>query len=221
MSQDSRNVVNVDGRDRRPWALISKTKLLDAAVAEIAERGYDRARLVDIAARADLTVGAIYNWYANKTELFNAALEHSINKQHEANSVFLSTEGALKKTGYASSHWLLLIAALAPGPNDLKGPTDAQKMLLEALKAAWRDEDSQDAIQSQLASLLIQYEIIIARAIADGMIDESLDAKLLARLFMAFPVGLSLLTLAGFPDVENAKFIPFFQRFDAAIKPRP
>ena len=59
MSQDSRNVVNVDGRDRRPWALISKTKLLDAAVAEIAERGYDRARLVDIAARADLTVGAI------------------------------------------------------------------------------------------------------------------------------------------------------------------
>ena len=220
MTDVSRNVVNVGGKDRRPWALISKTKLLNAAVAEIAERGYDRARLVDIAARADLTVGAIYNWYANKAELFTAALKHSITKQQEANSVLLSTDNTLTKTGYAASHWLLLIAALAHGSNEFKGPTDAQKMLLEALKAAWRDEDSQVAIQSQLALLFNQYELIISRAIADGLIDESLDAKLLARLFMAFPVGLSLLTLAGFPDVENTKFVPFFQRFDAAIKPR-
>lgn len=220
MAEESANVVNVDGRDRRPWALISQEKLLQAAVAEIADRGYERARLVDIAARADLTVGAIYNWYKNKTELFNAALEFSIAKQHEANSVYLSTESASTKTGYANSHWVFLIAALAPGRAEHKGPTDAQKMLLEALNAAWRDEESRVAIQSQLAALLDQYESIIARAIAEGAIDDSLDAKLLARLFMAFPIGLSLLTLAGFPELENAKFIPFFQRFDAAIKPR-
>ena len=90
MSHDSGNVINVDGRDRRPWALISRTKLLDAAIAEIAERGYDRARLVDIAARADLTVGAIYNWYKNKSELFNAALEHAITEQQESNLNFLN-----------------------------------------------------------------------------------------------------------------------------------
>lgn len=82
-----------------------------------------------------------------------------------------------------------------------------------------RDEESQEAMKPQLVALLDQYETIIARAIAQGAIDESLDAKLLARLFMAFPVGLSLLALAGFPDLDNAKFIPFFQRFDAAIKP--
>ena len=92
MTDASGNVINVDGRDRRPWALISRTKLLDAAVAEIAERGYDRARLVDIAARADLTVGALYNWYENKADLFNAALEHAISLQQQANLKFIVTE---------------------------------------------------------------------------------------------------------------------------------
>ena len=67
MTEVSGNVVNVDGRDRRPWALISKENLLRAAISEIAESGYERARLVDIAEKADLTVGAIYNWYGNKT----------------------------------------------------------------------------------------------------------------------------------------------------------
>ncbi|NBR92516.1 MAG: TetR family transcriptional regulator [Actinobacteria bacterium] len=52
------NIVNIDGRDRRPWAVVSREKLLRAAIAEIADRGYEHARLVDIAARADMTVGA-------------------------------------------------------------------------------------------------------------------------------------------------------------------
>ena len=47
----SNNIVNIDGRDRRPWALVSREKLLRAAIAEIADRGYEKARLVDIAKR--------------------------------------------------------------------------------------------------------------------------------------------------------------------------
>ena len=57
---ESNNVINIDGKDRRPWAIASRELLLRAAIAEIAERGYEHARLVDIAARADMTVGAIY-----------------------------------------------------------------------------------------------------------------------------------------------------------------
>jgi len=215
----SGNVIHIDGRDRRPWALISKTKLLDAAVAEIAERGYDRARLVDIAARADLTVGAIYNWYKNKSELFTAALEHAMTEQQESNLNFLNSEFSKSLNGVFGSHWMLLVAALGPRQGQNTGATDAQKMLLEALKASWRDEESAQSIEPHLSALLGQYEDIVQTAMNEGAIDSTLDAKLLARMFFAFPIGLSLLTLAGLPEIKPANFIPIVQRLDEVLKP--
>ena len=219
MTDASGNVINVDGRDRRPWALVSKTKLLDAAVAEIAERGYDRARLVDIAARADLTVGAIYNWYKNKSELFNAALEHAIIEQQESNLNFLNSELNKSLNGVFSSHWMLLVAALAPRQGQDTGPTDTQKMLLEALTASWREEESQHSIEPHLSALLSQYENVVQGAMDEGAIDSTLDAKLLARMLFAFPIGLSLLTLAGLPEINSANFIPIIQLLDKTLRP--
>ena len=219
MSHDSGNVINVDGRDRRPWALISRTKLLDAAVAEIAERGYDRARLVDIAARADLTVGAIYNWYKNKSELFNAALEHAITEQQESNLNFLNSELSKSLNGVFSSHWMLLVAALAPKQGRDTGPTDTQKMLLEALTASWREEESQHSVEPHLSALLSQYENVVQTAMNEGAIDSTLDTKLLARMLFAFPIGLSLLTLAGLPEINSANFIPIIQLLDKTLRP--
>ena len=220
MSHDSGNVINVDGRDRRPWALISKTKLLDAAVAEIAERGYDRARLVDIAARADLTVGAIYNWYKNKSDLFIAALEHSITEQQESNLNFLNSEFSKSLEGVFKSHWMLLVAALAPRQGQDPGPTDAQKMLLEALTTSWRHEESHQSIEPHLSALVGQYEAVLQTAAKDGFIDSTLDIKLLARLFIAFPIGLSLLTLAGLKDINPVGLIPIIQRLDETLRPQ-
>ena len=219
MTDASGNVIHVDGRDRRPWALVSKTKLLDAAVAEIAERGYDRARLVDIAARADLTVGAIYNWYKNKSELFNAALEHAITEQQESNLNFLNSELSKSLNGVFSSHWMLLVAALAPRQGQDSGPTDTQKMLLEALTASWREEESQHSIEPHLSALLSQYENVVQGAMDEGAIDSTLDAKLLARMLFAFPIGLSLLTLAGLPEINSANFIPIIQLLDKTLRP--
>jgi len=217
MTQINGKIIQIDGRDRRPWAVISREKLLEAAVAEIADRGYENARLVDIAARADLTVGSVYTWFKNKSDLFNAALEYAITTQQERNQVQLESEETLK----GQAHWILMIGSLAPrhGATD-SGPTPAQKLLIEALKAAWRDEDSRDVIMPQIAGLLTQYENTVRQGIAEGSIASDLDAQLLARLFMAFPIGLSMLTLAGLPDPNPASFIPFFQRFGETLKPR-
>lgn len=215
-----KNIVQIGGRDHRPWAVVSKEKLVKAAVAEIAERGFEHARLVDIAARADLTVGAIYNWFKNRAELFTAAVEYAITQQHESNSAYLSTASAERHTGYEQHHWILRIAALSPRQAKDVGPTDAQRLLLEALRVAWRDEESQVAIAPQVSALLAQYETIVHDAMRDGAIDSSLDPKVVARVFMALPVGLSMLTLSGLPDVDPFKYIEIFQRLDVALKPR-
>jgi AcrR family transcriptional regulator len=221
MSDNQGNIVSIDGRDHRPWALISREKLLQAAVSEIAERGYEKARLVDIAAKANLTVGSVYTWYKNKTDLFNAAIEYALAQQQEANLKYLTTSNDDRITMNADAHWTLLIAALAPRNSALdREATDSQKMLLEALMASWRNEEAQSQIEPQIAALLAQYVEVLGAAAKDGNLDGALDLEILARLFLAFPIGLSLLTLSGLPDPNMQNMLVFFERFAEVLKPR-
>jgi AcrR family transcriptional regulator len=214
-------VVRIDGRDRRPWALQSKEKLLRAAIAEIADRGYEKARLVDIAKRADLTVGSIYTWFENKTELFNAALEFAIAETQALNETLVATDEFKNLPTAQQSHWLITIASLLPRRlDDASGPSEAQRMLLEALKASWRDEEAHDAILPQIAAFLGQYEKVVDAAVASGQVSDDVDPKLLARVMLALPIGLTLLTLAGLPETEQIKFLPLFQKFGEALGPQ-
>jgi len=48
--------------------------LIEAATAVIGERGFDRASLEEIAARAGMTRGAVYGNFKNKEELFLAVI---------------------------------------------------------------------------------------------------------------------------------------------------
>ena len=220
MSNEPTNIVRIDGKDRRPWSLASRETILQAAIAEIAERGYEHARLVDIAARADMTVGAIYNWFDNRSVLFKAALQFALDLQHQKNADYLATDKVRAATGFQASHWLIMIAALSPRQGHDAEPTEAQLILLEALRSAWRDDDSKVQLQSQVTSLLQQYEAIVEQAMNDGLIDENLNAQLIARLFMAFPIGLTTLTMAGAPDIEPKAFIDVFLRFNEALQPK-
>ena len=220
MTDESSNIVKIDGKDRRPWSVASRETLLRAAIAEIAERGYDHARLVDIAARADMTVGAIYNWFDNKSMLFKAALEFALENQHNQNRQYLSTDKVQSATGFQSNHWLILISALVPRQGNTDGPTEAQLILLESLRSAWRDEDSKKDLQAQVVSLLAQYETIIMRAMNDGLIDKGLNPALIARVFMAFPIGMSSLSLAGAADIAVQEYIPLLTRLNEAMLPK-
>jgi len=50
----------------------TRAKLIEAASAVIGEKGFDRASLEEIAARAGMTRGAVYGNFKNKEELFLA-----------------------------------------------------------------------------------------------------------------------------------------------------
>ncbi|HEY1257394.1 MAG TPA: TetR/AcrR family transcriptional regulator [Terracidiphilus sp.] len=53
----------------------TRKKLIEAAAAVIAEKGFDRASLEEIAALAGMTRGAVYGNFKNKEELFLALIE--------------------------------------------------------------------------------------------------------------------------------------------------
>ncbi|MFM8265686.1 MAG: TetR/AcrR family transcriptional regulator, partial [Acidimicrobiia bacterium] len=190
-NHDSR-IVNIDGRDRRPWALQTRDSILSAAVEEIAERGFERARLVDIAKRAGVTVGSIYTWYRDKADLFTAALDHAIDEQRLNNERLLRM---LPDRGNGT--WTWKIAAMVPRNAEDEAPSATQRLLVEAMYAAWQNEEARATILPRLATLLSQYREVVQEGRRDGSIDPRFDAELLAFMFMALPVGLSALNLAG------------------------
>ena len=51
-------------------ALDTKKKIMDAAIKVFSTRGYNKATLVDIAAEANLTRGALYWHFKSKSDLF-------------------------------------------------------------------------------------------------------------------------------------------------------
>ncbi|HVL58280.1 MAG TPA: TetR/AcrR family transcriptional regulator, partial [Burkholderiaceae bacterium] len=53
-------------------------ELLDAALELFVERGYAATRLDDVAARAGVSKGTLYLYYANKEELFRAVVTETI-----------------------------------------------------------------------------------------------------------------------------------------------
>jgi AcrR family transcriptional regulator len=65
------NVVDRAGGGKRAR---TREKLISAAAAIIGEKGYDRAPLEEIAARAGMTRGAVYGNFKNKEELFLALI---------------------------------------------------------------------------------------------------------------------------------------------------
>lgn len=212
MPSVSKKIVKVNGRNRRPWALASKERILEAATAEIAAVGFERARLTDIAARAEMTPGSIYTWFENKEDLFRAALEEALTKQIASNAEYLDSVGF-------DNNWVLQIGTLVPRNARDTGPTDAQMLLIESYYAAWRDPKARKKFIKGINSHVEMYINIVKNAQDMGKIVPEVDAQALGTLMLAIQTGLSLLSLAGVHRVEEKHWTDLLTRVYYALKP--
>lgn len=219
MTEPTSRVVTIDGRKRRPWSLSSKTKLIEATVAEIAEVGYAKARVASIAKRAGMAPGSIYTWFADKEELFLAALEHSLETQITKNLTALKTSDDTRESLEDENYWLISIAMLVPRNFQDAGPTDVQMLHIEAYYAAWRDPVARKKLEKHVNSILQMYENIVQRAQDSGLVTKEVSAQEIALLFMGLPVGLALLNLAGAPRIADASWLKIYAALDTLMKP--
>lgn len=214
MAEQSGRIVNVNGRNRRPWALQSRERILKAAIDEIAEVGFEKARLVDIAKRADLTVGSIYTWFENKEDLFRAALEDAIESQLLSNAAALAGVPDLNK-----DKWLYEIANLVPRNHEDNSVTAAQRLMIESYHASWRDESAREKLLPRLRTHVQMYVDIIERAQADGAVRSDIDTLALAMVMAAVPLGMSMLNLAGFDRIKDSIWMPIILGVHESLKP--
>lgn len=216
MAEQSGRIVNVNGRNRRPWALQSRERILKAAIDEIAEVGFEKARLVDIAKRADLTVGSIYTWFENKEDLFRAALEDALEAQLLSNAAALAGVPELNQ-----DKWLYEIANLVPRNHEDDTVTAAQRLMIESYYASWRDTDAQEKLLPRLRTHVQMYIDIIERAQASGAVRDDIDTLALAMVMVAVPLGMSLLNLAGFDRIQDSLWLPIILGVHESLKPKP
>jgi AcrR family transcriptional regulator len=211
MAESSKRVVVIGGRSRRPWALQSKDRILEAATAEIAAVGFDRAKISGIAKRADMAPGSVYTWFENKEDLFRAALEAALKEQILSNQVALADVDT-------KQDWIFQLAALVPRNHDDKGPTTTQMLLIESYYAAWRDKKARKKLLPDINAHIELHVNIIKTAQEQGHISKEIDADALGLIFLALPTGLSVLNLAGAPRVNDASWAAILSRVVSSLK---
>ena len=112
---------------KRKGGRATRDRLLAAAAAAFAEHGFRGATLADIAERADVTTGAIYNHFAGKEDLLVAASRDALealgggppDASEGAPEIAARTARALMAPGFLQAHRLLielhLSATRSPG----------------------------------------------------------------------------------------------------------
>lgn len=182
----------------------TRQRLLDAATAEFLRRGFEGARVADIAAGADLSNGALYGHFRSKSELLAAALQESGEKELQA--LFLGADGQSIAD---------LLATIGRGLRRI--PPDRGGLMVEALVAARRDPDAAQLTSRHLGEGQAWVTGLIRDGQQEGIVDPSVDPEALARLCVMMLLGSMLLSAVDLPPVGKAGWADLIERIERSV----
>lgn len=158
--------------NRRQAAKVrTRQKVLDAARALFAERGYEPATIRDIARGAGMSTGAVFANFQDKAELFEAVLSEDMVKLAETLKAAAAGEGSVKAR---------LMAALTAGyHNSLE-----QLPLVQAVIArSWfQPVEAEVRTRAAIRPLLAVITDTLQSGLAGGQIKQDADVRLLSEL---------------------------------------
>jgi AcrR family transcriptional regulator len=183
----------------------TRQRVLDAAAAVFADHGYDGARVAQIATRAGLSVGAIYNHYGSKAELLAAVVE-----RHSADEL-----GRLLAT--AEPDGLLdLIELLGRALEDRPG---GAPRLAVVIRAARRDADVHRVLEREVAGR----ESLLADVVRFGQradeVAADVDAAAVARFCLMLGLGSLLVQALDLPPTDPDAWASFITRLVDGFRP--
>jgi len=193
--------LNTTGVARRRRGLALEEALLDAAWAELTERGYDDMTIDAVAVRAGTSRAVLYRRWPNKQELLLAALAHEVGKD----VVVVPDTGSLRDDviallQQANKLRVGLVAALLTRLGGFYQQTGSSLADLRAFVQGDRDAVLEEVIQraidrgeirpeqvtdriARLPVNLFRYEILMTlRPLSDEAIEEIVDTIFLPLL---------------------------------------
>lgn len=186
----------------------TRERLIEAAAEVIAEEGYDRAGVQEIARRAQLTNGAIYANFRDKAELLVEAVGMGMSR------LFGRMEGA-RQAGATPAQVIDLIGRTL----GLDASAHGHGMLVgEALAAARRDPDVAVRVCEVLASLEAHVAGVVDEARADGDFAQDVDGATVARFGTAISFGYHVMQAAGMPEVDHEAWTRLMTKVLASLR---
>jgi AcrR family transcriptional regulator len=193
------------GRIAGVTAAETRERLLRAAAEVFAERGYDGTRVIDIAAAAGVSNGALYAHFGSKAELLVAALR-AHGRQELAD--LLAADPSRPVTE------LLLEAG-----RGLRRRRDSRGYLVvEALIAARRDHDVAALMRDYTGERIDWVAGLVQAGQAAGELDPALSPGALAHFCLLLAMGSAVVT----PDlhaVDGAEWAALLTRVVRALVP--
>jgi AcrR family transcriptional regulator len=157
-----------------------RTRVLQAAGAVFAERGFAAATLDQVAAAAGFTKGAVYSNFGSKDELFLALMEE------EAAHRVQVVEDSLRTTGD-------LTGALAAVGSELsRRDSTWQLLFLEFWQRAVRDPEVRRAFVASRRTLRARVTEVVERFLTERPVRTGWDAPSLTVVLLALANGLAV-----------------------------
>lgn len=185
-------------RARRASPDVRQADILDAALAEFSEHGFEGARMEDVARHARVSKGTVYLYYPTKQALFEALVRRDIAPRVEMASVFLKNyDGPLEPA-------LMRVAQMAAAAIEHgKLPVYPKLLIAEAgrfpdLAAFYRRE----VVGKMLSALTGLFDRALKRGEISGVTGE-----MAAHLVIA-PLLKSVMWALVFGKVEDVPFPP-------------
>ncbi len=164
----------------------NRRQLIDAAAEVFAERGYEGARVADIARRAGLTTGAIYSRYSGKAQLLLDAIADR-----------MPGEVAQILSGQGTTEPDRLLAAL--GSHLVSPENNTHGLLLEVFVASRREPEVAEQLHAILDEERTRLGDLIRAAQTAGIFDPDLPVDAIVSLSMAIGLGMHLSNSLGRP----------------------
>lgn len=184
----------------------TRDRLLAAAAAVFAEKGYDRAGVQEIARRAGFTTGAIYGRFPGKAELLLAAMEAQSDDEFEALFAEHRFEGpATDILATVGSH--LVTEEFDEG----------QALLLEAFVAARRHSEVAGMLRRVIDRRADELTALVDEAKRTGAIDADLDTLSVVRFCHAVGLGFLLLGAIDLSRPDPRPWEALIDRLVAAV----
>ena len=171
-------------------------RLLHAAAEVFAEKGYEWAGVAEIARRAGVTTGAIYNRFGGKAELLLEAVDH-----HVPRSLDNVLNGASESVGRLPATKVLSTL----GDHLLDDLDGGHGLFLEAMVAARRDPELAARLRERVADEDRRLGKLVDEGTSDGLLDPDLDQQAVVRLAHAIGFGMLLTRSMGLdlPDPDH------------------
>ncbi len=187
----------------------SRQRLLAAAAASFAEKGYDGCSVTDIASRAGMAQGALYVHFKDKKSLLIEMLrmEHS--------------QGAARAAEVLAGQPGLdgILSILSSCIRNVGWPVD-HRLWTEMLAVAARDETVREAFRAGDAAMRAVLVTLLKAAAEAGEVDRGLDFESVSIWLYALVDGLIART-ADDPDCDVERHVAVFETMARrALAPR-